>query len=275
MLLAVLAAVPALSAEPDAWANVPPLSTSCFPDDGFRDLLIARGETIGAEIERQDTINAAARERFENMDMAEKAQRMQAFMMENPQAAMAMLSGGQAAGEAAHADLPEASEASARLDAELKKLQTSFLADLDAAVKPVHAKQDQLIAAKTVEVGEVGILMFTAAADLARHEELVAEENAAREKACAPFFGADGAFHRWLAAYRAEVIETLIATEVASDAALVAQMKAMDLPGGGYRSTAPLRRAQEFLRRASDVYGVRPPRAVPWVRLKGSTGASR
>lgn len=258
---------PAPAAEPDPWSRVPPLPTGCFPDDGFSERLTAADEALGAEIERKDAANAAARERFDNMDMAEKAQRMQAFMMENPQAAMAMLTGEQAAGEAVHADLPEVNAASARLEGELKELRAGFLAALDLAAKPARAKQDKLIAAKTVEVGEAAVSLFTSAADLAEHERLVAEENAARERACAPYFGAGGSFPRWLASYRAEVIEKLMATEKGMDSALAAQMKAMGLPGD-IQPTASLKRVREFIRKANDVYGVRPGRTRPWVSLK-------
>ena len=82
---------------PDHWSFVPPLATSCFADDEFLEKVDAARTAIDAETERQRKINAAAKERFDNMDMAEKAQRMQAFMMKDPQAAMKMMQGEQAA----------------------------------------------------------------------------------------------------------------------------------------------------------------------------------
>jgi hypothetical protein len=49
---------------------------------------------------------------------------------------------------------------------------------------------------------------------------------------------------------------------------VVMQMEAMDLPGGGYRSTNPLQQVALHVRTIRDVYGKRPARAQPRLELK-------
>ena len=252
---------------PDHWSLVPAFATSCFADDDFSDKVDAARTAIDAEMERQNKINVAATERFNNMDMAEKAQRMQAFMMKDPQAAMKMMQGEQAAGTSGQARITEASESSARLDAELERLRGAFRASSEQARKPVIARQEALIKAKTVLVGEVAMPAFTTAADHAQYVQLIAEENTAHERACAPYFGPDGSFHKWASSYRTEVVDKL-AGGGAGDAVMIMQMQAMGLPGGDYKDTTPLQQANEFLRRVRDIWAIRPNKTKPNVDLK-------
>lgn len=251
----------------DHWKYVPALPTTCSANDGFAGKLETASTTIGAEIEKQNRINAAAKEAFDKMDMMEKAQRMQAFMMKNPQAAAKMFQTEQAAGAAATSGMTEGNEAVMRLTAELERLQAGFRADLEQAVKPVQAKQEALIRAKTELVGEVQERSFTNAADYAQYVQLIEEENAALAQACAPHFSANGPFHRWLASYRTEVTERMIAAGGDATDVVVMQMAAMDLPGGGYRSTNALQQVANHVSMIGKVYGVRPVRVTPRVPL--------
>jgi hypothetical protein len=251
----------------DHWKHVPPLATACFSDDDFLGKLNAASTAIQAEIEKQDKINAAAKERFDNMDMMEKAQRMQTFMMKNPQAAMRMMQANEAAGAAASSAVSEEAETVQRLSAERERLEATFHAALAEAVKPVHGRRDALIEAKTVPVGEVQELAFTTAADHTQYVQLIEEENATIAKACVPFFGAGGSFHKWLASWRTEVIERNITAGATADI-VVMQMEAMDLPGGGYRSTNPLQQVSNHVKAIGDVYGKRPSKVIPRIGLK-------
>jgi len=251
----------------DPWTLVPALATSCFAEDGFNDRLQAASAAIGAEMEKQKKVNEAARERFDKMDMGEKAQRMQAFMMMNPQAAMKMMQAEQAAGSAAQTAIAGANESSARLAGELEQLQGAFRAAAEQAVTPIRARQQALIKAKTILLGEAAIPAFTAAGDHAQYVQLVAEENAAYERACAPYFGPNGSFHKWASSYRTEVVDKLVGDN-SGDAIMIMQMQAMDLPGGNYRSTTPLQQADNFLQRMQTVWAVRLNRATPRIELK-------
>jgi hypothetical protein len=268
MALGAATDVPAQTAQTDAWKRVPAVPTTCYPDDDFVDRLNAASTAIQADIDRQREVNAQATQRFAAMDMMEKAQRMQAFMMKNPQAAMKMMQAEQAAGAAVATSVPEASENAKRLESELQRQQASFVAAAEAAVKPVRAKQQQLIDTKTVAVGEAQISMFTAAADHAQYVQLIAQENAEYEKACAPYFGAGGTFPKWLTSYRTEVIEKLIENGDAGESAMIMQMAAMDLPDGGYRSTYEAEQAINYLNWQRRVYSTRLAKARPVVELR-------
>lgn len=255
----------AQSAPADPWKLVPPLTTTCFNDDDFQQKLDAASTSIGAEIEKQKKINAAAKEKFDNMDMMEKAQRMQAFMMKNPQAAAKMMQAEQAAG-AAVSDAAF-NESSKRLEAELSRHQASMRGALELAVKPIKARQELLIKSKTVAVGEAAEPMFTVAADHAQYLQLIAEENAAAEKVCTAYFGANGTFHKWLASYRTDVIDKTASVADGTDI-MLAQMAAMDLPGGGYKSTGPMEQVVTYLGKVRSVYDARPKRVRATVELK-------
>jgi hypothetical protein len=256
----------AQTAQADAWKLVPTAPTACFSDDGFGDRLAAAKTAIDADIEKQERINAAATERFNNLSGAERAQRMQAFMMRDPQAAMKMLQGEQTAGIAMATAVSEADGAAQRLAAELPILHDSFRAAVERAVQPVRARTDALIKAKTVLTGEAQVPMFTAAADHAQYVQLVAEENAAIDQACAPFFGANGSLRRWLASYRAEVIDKLSGGDQPD--VMTMQMAAMGMSGGGYRSTAALMQARNYVQQMSVVYAARPIHAQAMVGLR-------
>jgi hypothetical protein len=108
---------------------------------------------------------------------------------------------------------------------------------------------------------------FTTDADYAAYVALVNERNAAYETACAPFFGANGTFHRWLAAYRSEVSDRGIAAEESGQAAMVQQFAIMDTPSGGYRSTGGYDVVREYLRRLHDIARYRKYKTKPTVRL--------
>ncbi|CAN5791673.1 hypothetical protein BH23GEM3_BH23GEM3_13960 [soil metagenome] len=268
IVLGLASDVTAQAAPPNPWTMVPAPATSCDADDDFGEKLAAASTAIQAAKQRQETVNAASKEKFDAMDMSERAQRMQAFMMKNPQEAMKMLQAEQAAATSGHAALAAAGESATRLEAELVRLQASFDSAADQATMPVQARQNDLIKAKTVEVGEAAISMFTAAADHAQYVRLIAEENAAYEKACAPYFGAKGTFHTWLNSYRTEVIDRMISAGEAGEGAVVGQMAAMGLPGGGYRPTVAFQQADDFILKMSNVYQLRRKKAAAWVELR-------
>ena len=255
----ISAALPAQTAAPDPWKRVPPVPTSCYADAEFATQVNATIQETSADIDRQKDLNATVKERFDAMDIMEKAQRMQAFMMKNPQEAMKLMQ----ADPAAVASATAAVQATARLDKELADHKSAFEAAVDKAVKPVLARQEVLIQTTAKFVGE-GVL---AAADHAQHVALVQQENAEYEKACAPYFGPKGAFNAWLENYRTDVIDKMIAVTEANDAMVVGQMAIMDTPTGGYRSTAKLEGVHNYLRQLYKVSSYRRPKARPRFEL--------
>jgi hypothetical protein len=93
------------------WAKVPAFPTGCYQNvapnsaDPFYAALEAAKAAVAADRERQVAINAQIEQDFNNIDPMEKAQRMQQWMMSNPQEAMAFAQAAQAAPAQAEADI--------------------------------------------------------------------------------------------------------------------------------------------------------------------------
>jgi hypothetical protein len=251
---------------PPALSLVPAMPAACFADDGFDGRLIEAQNAAIAAKDRQEALNARIREQFDGMDMMEKARRMQDWMMKNPDAASKMLQASANAGDAAAATTAQWKASGERLDRELQGHKKAFDTAVDGAVKPVEARIDALIQAKARKTQVDAV--FTTDADYAAYVALVSERNAAYEKACAPFFGAGGTFHRWLAAHRSEITEKQIAAEESGNATVVQQFAIMDTPSGGYRLTGGYDVVREHLRRMSEVVGYRRYKTTPQVTLK-------
>ena len=92
------------------WAKVPAFPTGCFEyvDDNQADPFYAKLEAaetaIKSDIDRQEAINEKIAEEFRNIDPMEQAQRMQQWMMSNPQEAMAFVQAAQNAPASGQAD---------------------------------------------------------------------------------------------------------------------------------------------------------------------------
>jgi len=261
LILGFSTTLAAQTASTDPWRRVPAAPTSCFANDDFLERLSKTSTEIEADIARQTKLNAEIRERFDNMDMMEKAQRMQAFLMKNPQEAAKVMQGMSASGTSANADLTAAGADGPRLDQEKARHVTNFNAAVDKVVKPLQTRQAEMIKTRTKMVGEAGYA-FVSAADQAQYLALVQQENAEYEKACAPFWGPTGAFPSWMASYKTNVTNKIIAAQEANDGVIVVQMAIMDTPSGGYRSTATLEGIRNYLNEVRNVYSLRRSRAT-------------
>jgi len=262
LALGIAPALPAQTAAADPWKRVPATPTTCYADNDFATKLNATLQQTVTDLIAQDERNLKAKERFDAMDMNQRAQRMQAYMMKNPQEAAKMLQATQDLSASNTATTLEVSKVSERLDKELVEHKSAFDAAVDKAVKPLIEKRDALIKAKTV--GAV-IAVFRSAADHAQYVALIAEENAAYEKACAPYFAAKGKFHVWLDSYKHDVIDKMIAAEEASTAAIAVQMQIMDVPMDV--TSGKLRGVREYLRNLYNVTGYRRAKAEPTIQL--------
>ena len=71
------------------FARVPPLSAACYAgDDPFPARLEAAREAVNTEREKQASVNATIEKEFQSLDPMVMSQRMQEWMMSNPQEAM-------------------------------------------------------------------------------------------------------------------------------------------------------------------------------------------
>jgi hypothetical protein len=149
-----------------------------------------------------------------------------------------------------------------RLQQELATHKTTFNAVLDKTLKPLQARQEEMIKTRTQSKGEGG-WEFKSAADLAQFTALLQQENAEHEKVCASFFGPKGALTTWLASYKDNVAKSIVAAGETNDSAIVAQMAIMDTPTGGRRSTAGLQAVRDYLGKLREVYRLRHHKEVP------------
>jgi hypothetical protein len=243
----------------DPWKKVPTAPTSCYPDDGFEGLLAKASADVEAEITRQGKLNAEIQKAFDAMDMGEKARRMQAFMMKNPQEGMRMLLAQREAATSIGSSMGAANADGERLDQEFARYKAKFSGAVESALKPIKAKQAEMYKTRT-RPAEAEREWLTPA-DKAQYGALIQQENAEYEKVCATYFAASGLFPVWLKNYRTKVIEPGIAAAETSEAAVVLQMKIMDTPTGGYRPTAPLEGVRDYLGKLGSVYSLRHHKA--------------
>ena len=247
------------------WKVVPTMPPSCFADDGFAGKVQEAEQAAIAAKDQQDGVNAKIREKFDNMDMAEKAQRMQAWMMRNPQAASKMLEASSDGGGLA-ALIEEQKVVTERLEKDLEKHKKAFDTAIEGAVQPVNARIDALLKTRTRPAQVTAV--FLTVADYDAYVALLDERNAAYEKACTPFYGANGTMHKWLQAFRTDVIEKALAAEEKGNAIQAQQFAIMDTPTEGYRTTSGYDVVRDYLRRMYQVVGYRAYKVKPDPVLK-------
>jgi len=239
---------------------VPAAPTSCYPDDGFADLLAKASADLEVEITRQGKLNAEIQTAYDAMDMGEKARRMQAFMMKNPQEGMRMLQAQRDLATSATASGMAANSNAGSLDDEFADLKTKFNSAVDQAVAPIKAKQQEMLKTRTRRTEAEN--EWLTPADKAQYAALVQQENAAYEKVCSSYFAVSGLFRVWLQSYKTKVLEPNLAIAEASEGAVVLQMKIMDTPTGGYRSTTTLEAVRDYLGKLGAVYSLRHHKAL-------------
>ena len=240
----------------DPWTRVPAAPASYFSDDDFIGRVDNEYAAIVADIDKQAKLNAAIKKSFDEMDMTQKMQRMQAYMTKNPQEAMKAMQAMQAAANTTTTGVVSADSNNTRLQQELTAHKTNFNASVDRTLKPIQARQEEMIKTRTRPAGEAG-WEFKSAADLAQFAALVQQENAEYEKVCASFFDPKGTLTAWLASYKDSVAKKMISAGETADSTIVAQLAIMDTPTGGYRSTAGLEGVRDYLGKLREVYSLR------------------
>jgi len=256
VLLGWAGAAVSQAAAQDPWTRVPAVSTTYYSDDGFVERVSQAYDAVVSDIEKQTKVNAEIKKNFDQMDPNQKMQRMQALLAKNPQGAVKMMQAMQAAGGTVNTGATSASVTNVRLVQELPALKANFSAALDKTLKPIQARQDEMIKTRTKAISE-GEMGFKTPADAAQYAALLQQENAEYEKVCVSYFAPKGAFTNWLASYKEDVVKKMIVTGEANDSAIVTQLSVMDSPTAGYRSTAGLEGVRDYLEKVKDVYSLR------------------
>jgi len=263
--LASPALMRAQSAAADPWSRVPSLPTACYYDHADFERFDNAYMALVAETARQKKINDDLQNQLNSMDGMVKAQKMQAFMMKNPQKAMEVMQAMQAGAVTATNTVQTSSTEGPKLDQELEALHVKFRAEITSLIKPIDDRAAAFANAHS-KPGEAGYV-FTSKADEAQYHAIVKERNAAYDKVCASWWGANGQVHAWFGRYK-----TLLVNEAqgydANSAAIVTQMQILDAPSGGYRSTYSFEAASRYLERARSIFQNRPGTDVStgWLR---------
>lgn len=259
-------AVRAQSEPADPWTRVPALPTGCYYDAGNLDLFNKANAALQAEDTRQRKINDDLQQQFNQMDPTAKAQKMQAFMMKDPQKAMAVMQAMQASAGTATSQVNSSMAEDQKLDQELEALHAKFKGEVGALLKPINDKADAFAKAHT-QPGEAGPY-FPNKADEAQYSRILAERNSAYDKVCAGYWGPSGLVQAWLGRYKTLRVNEAKAYATNDDTVLL-QMQIMESPSGGYRSVYALEAAQKYTAKVISIIEQRPDKdsvSTGWMR---------
>ena len=274
---ACLSASAALAQTPAAagpWAKVPALPTTCFQSiatnqpDPFYARLEAAKTAIAADIDRQQAINAKIEEDFNNIDPMEKAQRMQQWMMSNPQEAMAFMQAAQAAPAEANQELESLEQQRQSQEAEWNALKKSYDDARIAAYAPAEARRKVLAGKLGYEYGSPPkdlvnpFLGFAAdpstpTADWNEAESISGLLDQKYKALCPAWWGASGKFHAYMKAQKAWFIQERIPYLEKFDAPKLQQYAMMSTPAATYKSIATQKAVSEYLDLAWKVFSER------------------
>lgn len=256
-------ALPAQATATDPWTKVPAAPTTYFGDLDFSRKLLDLAAELQDLRRQQEEINTRISVEYQKLGPMEIVNRMNAFMMKDPQKAAKMMEAQQATATQLN---PAAIDAAKReRNAEFEQLHAAFKADMEAAAKPYQAAREEIKKTGTVLVlGGADWGFKTKAAETAYNEQ-IDKENADISARSAAWFGPSGKFTAWLASYRSTVIDPMAKGEEGIDGLKVAQFAMMETPAGAFRSTAQIKAAREYLQEMGRVFGLRLDK-VPNVR---------
>jgi hypothetical protein len=258
-VLASSAPVAGQSASADPWSRVSPLPTGCYFDAADNARFDKVDAALVADLERQKTINEEVRKQFDALDGRAKMQRIQAFMMKDPQKAMAMMQAMQAGAARITSGVQTASTEGPKLEAEVEALHAKFRSETTALLEPFDEKAAAFAKAHT-KVTEGGDY-FPNKADEAQWKLMLQERNAAYDKVCANWWNASGPVHAWAGRYKTSLANEAKSYE-AQDDAIVMQVQMMDSPSGGYRSLYQLEYTRRYAAKVRSVFYSRPDKGL-------------
>jgi hypothetical protein len=211
-------ALPAQATATDPWTKVPAAPTTYFRDLDFSRRLGDLAVELQDLRRQQEEINTSITMEYQKLGPMDIVNRMNAFMMKDPQKAMKMMEAQQATATQLN---PASIDAAKReRNAEFEQLRAAFKAEMEAAAKPYQAERE--------EIKKTGTVLVLAGADWAFKTK--AAETAYNEQ---------------------------IDKENADISLQVAQFAMMETPAGAFRSTAQIKAAQNYLDEMRRVYDVR------------------
>ena len=241
------------------WTKVPALPTACYSGaDGFADKVEAARTALAADAERQKGVNAQIEEQFNSIDPMEKAQRMQQWMMNNPQEAARVLGAQQQMGMQAQADNPQLTAEHLKFSTEREDLKVKYAAALKQAQAPANAALDALekrLSAAGCGFGDTECSLPPGA--LEERDTLLRQRDAAYEANCATYWSATGPMQQYAKRYRTWMAEKWIANSQQTDDMMRSQFAMMDTPGAAWSSTSPQENVSRYLQEIGQLYAIR------------------
>ncbi len=243
----------------DPWTKAPALPTACYDgNDGFADQVEAARTALAADAERQKAVNAQIEEQFNSIDPMEKAERMQQWMMSNPQEAALVLGGQQQMGMQQQAENPQLNADSMRFDAERRTLGDKYLAAAKQAQAPANAGLEALNARLTAAgCGFDDTECSIPESAYAERDVLLRQRDAAYQANCATYWAATGPMQDYAKRYRKWMSEKWIPNWQQTDEVMRSQFAIMDTPGQAWSSTIPQEHVSRYLNEIGQLYALR------------------
>jgi len=250
------------------WARVPAFPTGCFQNIATNqpDPFYARAEAartaIAADITKQAAINEKIAQEFINIDPMEQAQRLQQWMMSNPQEAMAFVQAAQNAPVEGQAALQAFQQQESANEAKWTALKKSYDDARLKAYAPTEAR-------RKAHFGKLGVTYSAAPKDLleplalvyhlygentvgsnadwAEGESINGAYDGAYKALCPQWWGANGKFPAYLKGQKDWFIKVRVPYLESDIAPRLQQYAIMNTPAATYRSTEPQKAALEYL----------------------------
>jgi len=237
----------------DAWSRVPAVPSTCYWTDGANEKLTKAKEAVNTEIGRQQEINTGIQQRVNQVDPMVKQQRMQSFLMKNPQQAQQVIMAWNASGSDIQGTMGGQDY---RKDAEFKELVDQFKAAIDVALAPTQASIAKLWDTKSKQAE--GGRYLPDPADQAKYKSLVGQLNTEYEKVCGAWFGSTGKFTGWFRNHKAYLSTEVIPKEEKLDKSREEMNTLMlDAKPEGYRSTAAMEEVLDYVTKLETAYYAR------------------
>jgi hypothetical protein len=241
------------------FAKAPALPTACYlENDLFSDKVVAVTEATQADIERQKAVNQQIEEEFNNIDPMVKAQKMQQWMMSNPQEAMKWAQAQQQLGADTQTVGPELNASAMQFENEKKSLVAGYEAALEKAAAPADAR----MAAMNEKLGPEGCGVGDT--ECSPEAWVVTEYNAIQklrdtgyQGVCATYWSATGQVPGYLKRYRDWLTTAWIPSWIKTDEARISQYAIMNTPAASWASTIPQESMLKYLETARGLYAKR------------------
>lgn len=246
-------------APPGPFAKVPPLPTACYTkNETFADRLATARQAVLADRAKQQAINDKIEQDYASLDPMAKAQRMQQWMMENPQEAMKVMQANQAVGAEMTSAAPDLSADESRFANEQKDFVQRYRTAMSQAQAPADARMAALN--KKLEPNGCGFGDAECSIPAWAYTELDAVlrmRDAAYASTCPQWWGASGQVQAFLKQRRDWIVNKYLPLYAKGDEIKLQQFAIMNTPGASWKSTMPHDEAAKYMDTIQQLYQLR------------------